>query len=365
MLDDAITFLNRSQNKYDLILSTVTSPIYFSSSKLYSKDFFELVKKNLSDDGMFVFWFDGRVNKVGQKILYQTLKETFGFCNLAYMRGGYTQVLCQENTPIIAHKNRINKIPSEVKDNLFQKVKDNQIEDLFKYINFGKNRIAGSEWGVPANTFDNLILETVALKDFIYVDDIRTNYILYQIGDIDYRSTTFQVNDLNDFELGERCYYFHLLGNSMPGLCIAKMNKETTEIPLSYLANTYNAIMEGRTKYIQGFTDLLITKGHFDRALKLMQRFKVGKGSHSYLIAAASEEMNKIGKLNMNDFNQIVSMNPFDVPSRQLLVEDLFKNGMNCTLVKKHVDFLEKISKLSDKIIDIRNKCKKLAMVKL
>ena len=58
VLDDGLSFLARRGERYDAILNTVNGPLYFSSSKLYTKDFFEMVKSRLAPDGIYTLWFD-------------------------------------------------------------------------------------------------------------------------------------------------------------------------------------------------------------------------------------------------------------------------------------------------------------------
>ena len=47
------------------VLNTVTNPMYFSSSKLYTRDFFRLVKAHLRDDGVYTTWIGTTVGNLG------------------------------------------------------------------------------------------------------------------------------------------------------------------------------------------------------------------------------------------------------------------------------------------------------------
>ncbi|MFQ6613180.1 MAG: tetratricopeptide repeat protein, partial [Fidelibacterota bacterium] len=97
--DDGFRFLKVTPYKYDLILNTVTSPLYFSSSKLYTRDFFRSVKRRLAQDGIYTTWLDRRVGERGLKIILTTLKTEFQYCWVAVLRPEYYLLLCS-NEPI-------------------------------------------------------------------------------------------------------------------------------------------------------------------------------------------------------------------------------------------------------------------------
>ncbi|RMG54512.1 MAG: spermine synthase [Gammaproteobacteria bacterium] len=99
-VDDAIHFLKRSTARYDLILNTVTTPLYFSSSKLYTLDFLNLVSSHLSPDGLYVTWMDSRIGDAGADIILRTLHEHFAHCSLAYVKSAYFLFLCSD-APIV------------------------------------------------------------------------------------------------------------------------------------------------------------------------------------------------------------------------------------------------------------------------
>ena len=97
--DDGFRFLKVTPKKYDLILNTVTSPLYFSSSKLYTRDFFRSVKQRLAKDGIYTTWLDRRVGERGLKIILTTLKTEFQYCWVAVLRPEYYLLLCS-NEPL-------------------------------------------------------------------------------------------------------------------------------------------------------------------------------------------------------------------------------------------------------------------------
>jgi len=100
--DDALHYLKRGTDRYSLVLNTVTTPLYFSSSKLYTRDFFESVRNRLTKDGLYVTWLDMRVGDRGVDIILKTLAQVFRHCAVACVKSQYFLLLCSNNT-IEAH----------------------------------------------------------------------------------------------------------------------------------------------------------------------------------------------------------------------------------------------------------------------
>lgn len=99
ILDDGIHYLRSTQKTYSLILNTVTSPLYFSSSKLYTEDFLLDVRQRLAPDGVYMTWLDSRIGDRGIDILLTTVAQVFPHCRLAYVRSGYFLLIASTNEP--------------------------------------------------------------------------------------------------------------------------------------------------------------------------------------------------------------------------------------------------------------------------
>ena len=99
ILDDGIHHLRRTEKTYSLILNTVTSPLYFSSSKLYTEDFLLDVRKRLAPDGVYMTWLDSRIGDRGINIMLTTVAQVFPHCRLAYVRSGYFLLIASTSEP--------------------------------------------------------------------------------------------------------------------------------------------------------------------------------------------------------------------------------------------------------------------------
>jgi len=122
IVDDAIHDIKSRQDHYALILNTVTTPLYFSSSKLYTTDFLVSVKKRLEKGGVYVTWMDARIGDIGADIVLRTMRTQFKHCALLYIKSGYFLLLCSDE-PL-----RSQQTDTVVKNSLFQ-------EDMMK--NYG------------------------------------------------------------------------------------------------------------------------------------------------------------------------------------------------------------------------------------
>ena len=57
IIDDAKTFFSRHQQKYDIIISEPSNPWVSGVSGLFSREFYDLVRSYLNDNGIYVQWF--------------------------------------------------------------------------------------------------------------------------------------------------------------------------------------------------------------------------------------------------------------------------------------------------------------------
>ena len=157
---DAFVYLLQNKKKYDSIINTVTGPVYFASSKLYTKDFFEMAKRSLKPGGTYSLWISSPTTEEGIKIIYQTLKESFSDCDFIFLTDIYQNIVCKADGPLTIKK------PSD-------EVWSDQLKKKFKWyssslnlsdfltslifpdsILFNNKDLFNHEWDVPANTLD-------------------------------------------------------------------------------------------------------------------------------------------------------------------------------------------------------------------
>jgi spermidine synthase len=77
IIDDGRRYLNRTGDKYDVIVIDPPPPAEAAgSSLLYSEDFYALAKEHLMPNGILQTWFPGGSVKTGQAVL-RSLRESF------------------------------------------------------------------------------------------------------------------------------------------------------------------------------------------------------------------------------------------------------------------------------------------------
>ena len=167
VVDDAIHYIQSVPNTYDMILNTVTSPLYFSSSKLYTLDFFNKVKKRLNPDGVYVTWMDTRIGSQGARIILNTVRQRFKHCSVIFIKSGYYLLLASDNPVRLQHPDLIDKAPALKASLLKDKIIPQQLAYNVLTSEAFTNKTA---FDAPINTIDLPVLEfemaSLKRKDF-------------------------------------------------------------------------------------------------------------------------------------------------------------------------------------------------------
>lgn len=163
--DDGIRYMKNTDKKYDLVLNTVTSALYFRSSKLYTTDFFKVVKTKLRDDGIYVTWIDSRIGQDGLNIVLKSLQSEFKYSWSALIKSSYF-VLVNSNKPLkLRQEDKIAN--NKVLKDFFMSKHARTIEDLrylfvlddsYKTLKYTKAE------DTPLNTLDYPVLEFAISK---------------------------------------------------------------------------------------------------------------------------------------------------------------------------------------------------------
>ncbi|MEE3220180.1 MAG: spermine synthase, partial [Planctomycetota bacterium] len=109
--DDAIHFTKSSRESYSLIINTVTTPLYFSSSKLYTRDFLDSVRQRLAPGGVYVTWVDSRVGDRGLDIVLNTISKSFDHCAMGCVKSSYFLLLCSAEPVRVRQPNLVANNP--------------------------------------------------------------------------------------------------------------------------------------------------------------------------------------------------------------------------------------------------------------
>ena len=155
--DDGIRFIKTTEKKYSLIVNSVSKPLYFLSSKLYTRDFLESVSSRLKPDGVYTTWLDRKVGDRGIDIILETLKGTFENCWLTYLRSSYYLLACS-NADIALRS--LGEVVDNVRLKNYLAEKHTLPIDLIRYSVLSTDVYAlRSREGAPVNTLDFPVLE--------------------------------------------------------------------------------------------------------------------------------------------------------------------------------------------------------------
>lgn len=155
--DDGIRYTKASKQKYPLIINTVTTPLYFSSSKLYTLDYLHTIKQRLTPDGVYVTWVDSRIGDRGMDITLQTLRQAFEKCALSFINLEYFLLLCSDQTLALQQLDKVTK-QAELNNYLIEKF--SLLSNMLPYSLLSSNILNFSvDSNTPINTLDYPALE--------------------------------------------------------------------------------------------------------------------------------------------------------------------------------------------------------------
>ncbi len=97
-LEDARTFFSSQHKKYDIIISEPSNPWVSGVSSLFTKEYFKLISKHLSDNGMLAQWF--HLYEMNPELLASVLKALGGVFNeyKMFITGSDLVILASEST---------------------------------------------------------------------------------------------------------------------------------------------------------------------------------------------------------------------------------------------------------------------------
>jgi len=128
-IDDAKTFFSAGNNRYDIIISEPSNPWVSGVSGLFSREFYRLVKRHLSDDGIFCQWV--QLYEIDLDLVFSILKAvSANFSDFALYSSNETDllILCRKQGQVPSMDRDILRIP-EIEQDL-KRIKVNGIQDI-------------------------------------------------------------------------------------------------------------------------------------------------------------------------------------------------------------------------------------------
>ncbi|MCI5049349.1 MAG: hypothetical protein MRY32_03345 [Rickettsiales bacterium] len=207
--EDGLAFIAKKTKQYDAIINTVTSPLFFSSAKLYTSDFMRLAKKRLKPNGVYTLWFDARVTPKGQAIIQQTIKSVFAHCHFAHLNGAYTQAICSD-APLNPKPEYVLDARQSLIDTFNAEKMGISFDALVNYLILNEHDLYAKEWASRLNTYDLPALE--------YIMSARStnqnNYAKDLFEELGAQFDQTIRGSLDEAKLAERCLAFLIVGGS-------------------------------------------------------------------------------------------------------------------------------------------------------
>lgn len=162
---DARAFLIGKVGIYDAVINAITTPEYFSASKIYTYDFFTRVAKSLKPDGIFsLHIITPLLSPLGTQTLLSALRKNFKYGTLRVFRNGYYMLTCS-NQPMKVRKFQDLPIPPQLMEQLKKSLNDFTLEEYFEDIQLSSNIFEQYEPQVAQeNTDDFPIIEFLAVR---------------------------------------------------------------------------------------------------------------------------------------------------------------------------------------------------------
>jgi predicted membrane-bound spermidine synthase len=235
VVEDGLTFLARTQDRYDAIINTVTSPLFFSSSKLYTREMFELARSRLADGGVYAMWFDARVTEEGARIIFETLRRSFAECALVFLSAGYAQVVCGTG-PLHPRPLPEGAIPADLAARFASEHAGLAPGELLESLLLPSPTLSVVQWGEDVNTLDRPRLE-FAMAEISLQEGFRGRpWTPYRLAQVAWGTSAVTREKLSPEALGRRCLAVRLMEGQRMGDCESALAESSGgSLPPGYL----------------------------------------------------------------------------------------------------------------------------------
>ena len=346
VLDDGLSFLARKGEPYDAIMNTVNSPLYFSSSKLYTRDFFELVKSRLATGGIYTAWFDARTTDEGARIIFATLAKSFTDCVFVYLRSGYCQAICS-NKPIVAHPLAEEAWPTPIREKL-SPFSLTPISHLVEALALPRHHLFDTDWGSRINTFDLPVLEYTMASRSLSLD--RGSFHSYDMLRVDFHAGLDPTHPLSDEQVAVRCAYERILGGVAQPECLAAMGiADVALAPYAYVRKVLDALHGSADPEREKLVGRLLALDRVQEAADELRDMEAATGA-----TATIRLLQTWGKLRANtevsdeDLAELIRLDPISPDVRRAVISTLVERR-RWPQVLDHLAVLKRMRAFNDR----------------
>ncbi len=220
-LEDGISTLLNENKFYDAIINTVTSPKYYSSSKLYTQEFYQIVLSRLKKGGVYSSYFSLNASPGGISVMLNTLESTFDKCRYFILFTGYFNVVCGMNTathPSTHRGSGLSYMPPEI---IMERTRRSYLMKQFRKFKFQDDlhkTMRALEIDLSDNFFQRSLPDintlNLPLLEFMYQSPFKVNVDAEKIIDAITKNIEFrQTRDSSDSNGSEWKYACRTMQN--------------------------------------------------------------------------------------------------------------------------------------------------------
>jgi spermidine synthase len=160
IIDDARTYLRVTPNKYDVIVSEPSHPWVPGVANLFTKDFFEMGRERLSDEGVFVQWVQiYQMSTESLRSVLGTYQNVFPHVMMFRVAGkGKDLILLGSNRPL-----NFDRLEERLKDPRISadiaRVNLHNAREIMEWFVCDERLLAPALSGAEINTDDNMLVE--------------------------------------------------------------------------------------------------------------------------------------------------------------------------------------------------------------
>lgn len=342
VLDDGLAALVRSEGLFDAVVNTVTSPLYFSSSKLYTRDFFLQVSRKLAPGGVYAMWFDNRVTADGARIIFRAVSEVFDACSVTYLNGMYLQLVCGEGPLRLRAADEIEWDP-RLRERFAMHRIGLPLERILPALALDGGGIHGKRWDAPANTFDHPALEfLMASRTWTHAQD----WSPYGLIDARVEHVPGRDGSLTGRDLADRCFLLQWISRpNRVGVCDrALAAADAVEALLAYV-DLVNAHEHADQLLLpadrrRALVERLLALGELPRAALLLEGVAALPANRHHLdLARAQLTLARGEALDEDQLAHLHGAGPMDPTVRQLIAQSAAAGG-DAAAGLRHLSFL-------------------------
>jgi spermidine synthase len=168
IIDDARTYLRVTETRYDMIVSEPSHPWVPGVANLFTREFFELGRSRLRDDGVFVQWVQiYQLSTESLRSVLATFKSVFPHVQMFRVGGaakGKDLILIGSRAPLsldpLAGRMSDPRVRAEL-----SRISINGPEDMLDWYVCDETQLGPAVADAPINTDDNMRIETSAPRE--------------------------------------------------------------------------------------------------------------------------------------------------------------------------------------------------------